>query len=281
MRFDDQVVFPHPVLRPTASDYAEGEFFDDIEVVSLPDDPKEPIVLKVAYSLKEPALERLVNEEQARVQVLVTCRDSFYNKLHDLSAGATEISLDPSLIHGSVNLITVLDATADLSGFRTPAFVDDFSGMSFDVPAGGFLAFCAPRVLYLEREAFGTAESVIELVQGPTADNQPIWSLDAEADKLRIVVQEAMMRDVSHARTHRLGMAALMNCLYVSAVQQAFELLKQSGGDDLLWKKVFRQRCEFLNLQIDNVDSSTAAQLILGLPLAGFLKQLNEGSHAH
>lgn len=265
MRFDDQVVYPYPVLRQDTYDYKSAEFFDDTRYVPSASDG--PLAIAAGYTLDNPALQALVAEGKAMVGLLVECREALLQKVFHIAPKGTVISLDPFRIHGKISLRTVIHSVQDIESFTSPDFADDFAEVEFDIPAGSLLGFCPPRHLYVEREAFGAADSVIEIQQSDQCKHEDIWDLDTEKDRLSILVSKKMMGEISSLRQQAKGRQLLMGTLYMSVVQQAVELLKKDGSEELLWQRVFRQRCTLDNVDLAALDSSKIAQFLLRAPL--------------
>lgn len=275
MRFDDQVVYPHPVLRHGTYDYRNSQFFDAIEC-SAPAAVDEPLVIAAVYMLDDPALKTLVAEGKAAVRLHVQCRWTLLHELIDLDPNGTTITLDPDKIHGKIMLHAVLCATENLKDFSSPDFAEDLQGMTFDIPVGSILGFCQPRYLYADREAFGSAESVIEIAVADCPVDE--WDLDSEGDCLSILVSEETMAQISTMRSYPEGQAKLMAGLYAPAVQQAVEFLKRDGGENLLWKRVFRQRCMLNHIDLDNHESGKVTQLLLGNPLKSIFQDFKDNN---
>jgi hypothetical protein len=275
MRFDEQVIYPYPVLRQGTYDYKNSEFYD--HTVYKPTEGEAPLSIVAGYHLTNPALQALVDEGKAAIRLHVHCRWSLLHKLIDIAPTGTTVALDPFQVHGKVVLRTVLHAVEDIQGFSSPDFTDDFAGMSFDIPAGSILGFCQPRLLYVERAAFGTTDSIVEIQQSDSCEDE-IWELDTEGERLSILVSKKMMAEIESMRQRSTDLPILMASLYSSAIQQAVELLKTDAREDRLWQRVMRQRCSLDNIDLERLESSKIAQLLLRAPLVSLFNSRKDFS---
>lgn len=264
MRFDEQVVYPYPILRQGGYDYRSSEFFGNIQYLA-PTDEDDTLTISAAYTLSDAALQALVAEGKAAVRIQIKCRDTLLNRQIDLEPDLTVVKLKPNEIQGKISIHMVLVATQQIEGFVSCDFAEDFEGMAFDIPLAGILGFCPERSLYVDREAFGSAESVIEIVQGDSPDN--VWKLETERNLLSIIVNKQMMTNITTLRAYPHGRDILMASLYTAVIQQAVEYLKRDGGDELLWQRVFRQRCTIDDIDLERIESGEVTQLLLRMPL--------------
>ncbi len=277
MRFDKQIIYPHPVLRREGFDYERSEFFAGISCTPSPD-ADGPLVIVSDYRLNCPAIEALVANGSASVTMQVKCRSTCLNELVNFVRGQARLELSPSQIHGTIEIATVIRASRDITAFGSDDFADDFRGVTFDLNEGALLAFAAPVQLYVDREAFGSAESVIDLVQSDAVEDC-MWEVDTEHDRLRILVGRSMMETLTTHRGYELGRAILTASIYSGAVQQAVQALKE-GDDGHLWQRVFRQRCALNEIDLRSCDSATVAQLLLKFPLLPVFDKLKESRDA-
>ena len=83
MRFDSQVVYPHPVLRPDVEDYEDGDFEVTTNYSVTADHTS--VEITASYYLSVPELTDLITAEKAAVGILVNCRDTFLREIFSLT----------------------------------------------------------------------------------------------------------------------------------------------------------------------------------------------------
>jgi hypothetical protein len=277
MRYDKQIIYPHPVLRRDGFDYKTSEFFAGISCVPAAD-PDGPIVITSDYRLNCPSIEALVADGSASVTMQVKCRSTSFSEFVNFARGKACMDVMPSEVYGSIEISVVIRANREISGFISDDFAEDFGDTSFNLKKNDLLAFANPVQLYVEREAFGSAESVIDIVQSDAVDELG-WDVDTEHERLRILVGRNLMQNVAVHRAYPMGRLFLTASLYSSAIQKAIDTLKK-GEDGLLWQRVIRQRCALNEIDLENCDSSTVTQLLLKFPLSQALETLKESRDA-
>jgi hypothetical protein len=256
MRFDDQVAYPHPVMRPDTEDYIDGEF-QAVAEPSVSADQKT-VRFSFSYQLSVREIEELLENGSAKIGLLVDCRDTFFRKIYEIGTGHShEISIEGGNLHGEVEFVPIIFAVKDISGFQSLDFHPEFSGLTFNLPAGSFIAYDEPRRFYLEREAFSPLESVFEL-QTSTDLSEYEWTLNLDGDKVAILVSEKLSTDIQKLRSASTSnKLVLVNSIYSMALIGCIEHLRGDGqNSEATWANVIRQKCAAagdINLESDEI----------------------------
>jgi hypothetical protein len=266
MRFDSQVIYPHPVLRPDVEDYEDGDFQVVLDISVTPD--QSDVGISASYDLSVAELVELIDQSKAQAGILVNCRDTFFRKIFPLSTGKdTSVVIDGGQLHGEVVIVPIIFATRKIKGFESDDFAEDYLGLRFDLEPGDFLAHENPEVFYLEREAFEPVESIITLTTDPTRTGYE-WDIGLEQDQIEIIVSPELSEAVQSARNNSAHVIILINSLYSSAIQSAVEYLRSDSDVDKKWANVIRQKCiskGFMNFDQD--EAYLVTQRLLDQPI--------------
>jgi hypothetical protein len=266
MRFDSQVIYPHPVLRQDVEDYEDGDF--QAVVTFAVSQSQTDVVITASYDLSVPELLTLIDNGKARAGLLINCRDTFYRKIFALPAGAQEvINIDGGQLHGEVVVVPIIYALEEIADFTSDDFADDFDGLSFTLKPGDFLAHEEPEVIYLEREAFEPVESIITLTTDPTKNGYE-WDLRFEQDQIEIVVSNELSEKIQVARNNTNHTLVLINSMYFSAIQSAISYLAADPDLETKWANVIRQKCISKGLtNFETEEPNIIAQRLLNHPI--------------
>ena len=251
MRFDSQVVYPHPVLRSDVNDYADGDFQVTSERAVSADDMS--VEISANYELSVPELEALVDAGTASVGILLNCRDTFFREIFPLNKDEkTKILIDGGRLHGEVTMIPIIYANSSINGFFSDDFAEDYADLKFDFVPGDLLAHEEPSVFWLEREAFEPVESIFSVTTMAQKTGFE-WGVNLDEDQIKIEVSLELSELIQTARNTPANTLVLINSIIFSALQSAVEYLQNDMEIDLKWANVIRQKC--LNLGMLDVDA--------------------------
>lgn len=273
MRFDSQVTYPHPVLRPDVEDYEDGDFEVTANYAATADDMS--VEVSASYHLSVPELEALVDTGTASVGILINCRDTFFREIFPLTKDEeTKIVIDGGRLHGEVIMVPIVYATSSIKGFSSDDFAEDFEGLTFDLAPGDFLAHEDPQVFWLEREAFEPVESIITLTTIPNKTGFE-WGVVLDEDQIKIEVSPELSKLIQTARNTPTNTLVLINSMYFSALQSAVEYLQDDTEIDLKWANVIRQKCLSGGmLDVEAEEPHLVVQRLLARPVEKLAKAL-------
>jgi hypothetical protein len=271
MRFDTQVIYPHPVLRPDVEDYVDGDFQAVLTYGITAD--QLSVEITASYDLSVLELGRLIEEGKACAGALVSCRDTFFRKIYAISSSdSTPIIIDGGKLHGEVVIVPIIYALERIEDFSSPDFADDFDGLSFSLEPGDFLAHENPEVFYLEREAFEPVESIITLTTDAKMTGYE-WIVGLDEDQIEIRVSLDLSEALQTARNNKQHTLVLINSIYFSALQTAVEFLRSEPDKDTKWANVIRQKCLMKSIpNVDQEEPHIIAQRLLDHPIEKLAK---------
>jgi len=242
MRFDSQVIYPHPVLRPDVEDYEDGDFQVIISYATTAD--LLNVEITASYDISIAELEAYITANQACAGLLINCRDTFYRKIFPLnSEGDTLIQIDGGQLHGEIMIVPIIYAKEKIEGFASDDFAAEFKALTFDLEPGDFLAHEIPMFFYLEREAFQPVESIFNLLTDTEMSGYE-WAVSLDEEQIEIRVSEALSEAIQIARNSNQNLLVLTNSLYFSVLQSAIEFLRQEPDKDTKWANVIKQKCQ-------------------------------------
>lgn len=272
MRFDTQVIYPHPVLRPDVADYNDGDFQVVLEFAVS--ENQEDLEINATYDLSVKELSDLIEKGEAGVGLLINCRDTFYREVHPIATGCVnKIEIKGGILHGEIIVVPIIYAVSQIADFTSPDFAQDFSGMNFNMEPGDFLAHENPEIIYLEREAFEPVESIIILTTDLDREGYE-WEINLEEDQIQIVVSKELSDSIQNARNSQRHIVVLINSLYFAAIQAAVTFLATEEEEtDLKWANVIRQKCNSKGISdLKPENAHMISQSLLEYPIESLAK---------
>ena len=277
MRFEDQVIYPHPVLRPDVEDYKDGDFEVVLKYWASPE--HSFVEISAQYHLSVPELLHLVKLEKISVGLLVDCRDTFYRKVLPLGFGQREnIIIDGGQLHGKVELVPIIYAVTQIIAFTSQDFAEEFKGLQFDLEPGDLVAYGEPEEFYLEREFFKPLESIISLstIEDKTGFQ---WDISLDEDQIKIEVSQELSQYIQSARNSSSHRVILINSLYFSALQTAVCFIQREPNIEVKWANVIRQKCLYTpGLDIQKEEPHLIVQRLLEFPIERLSKSVFNGN---
>ncbi|WP_315920976.1 hypothetical protein [Mesorhizobium sp. SP-1A] len=277
MRFENQVIYSYPVLRPDAEDYKKGEF--NVEVIPSECDPasvdRGNVKLSIRYELTEYAIARLVDEGKARVGVIVRCRETMktWNFYVDKKGG--EFIIPASNIKDEIVVNAMVIVSEDVYGFTSRNFSDDYQGFAFDLKSGDMLAYETEIEFTVGRDSFKKLDSVFEI---NSSDNLDAYEMDVmtEDHHVKILVSKVVYDKIQRVRgkNSAADKAVLLNSIYMTAVHVAIDYLKQNPNSDLAWANVIRNNCSSRRINLEAESAHRIAQMILRYPLGSLIERV-------
>jgi hypothetical protein len=271
MKFDQQKVFPYPVLRPDIDDYVDGDFQVTADVIVSEDGLQANIIMEFALSVTE--IQAEIDAGNAEFVAVIASRETFYRTTLRTAKKKTTKTFRADQIRGELLISPFIVAKKDIKGFKSVDINPEFGASGFSFEAGEVLAVDEPKAVYFDRDLFTPISSVLELALDPS-QKESKWTLSFDQDKLRILVGEKSKEKIDLARNKQDNKSILINSIWFGAVAEATNQLKQSSDyDDLRWASVIRQQCHNRGIDLAGGDSYLIAQALLANPL-GLLEQV-------
>lgn len=268
MQFDTNRAFPYPVLRADVQDYVRGAFQATIDFREA--DDQDGFVIDIQAQLNVKEIADLIAAGKAEYLYILSCRDTMTSHTLRAHEPTLERILPIGTLRGEVKIAKLVSATMQITGFTCPHINPEFGPGPFSFEAGEVLAFDEPHVVYLEPENFRPLTSIFELAPNESLDKFQL-QFGTSGDRIAIELNPDLKALVDMARADPTRRAVLFNSIYMHAVMDALEKLKDDPEGDQRWRGVIKQRLSEIGLSVDDLRTKgvySIAESLLKQPLA-------------
>lgn len=266
MRISDDTHFPHPVLSPYATDFLEGAFTLDLtttEVVATGE-----LSIEHQASVTEPAIRSLIESGDARVGCYIECRDTYFTELRQLSWPRGRSDFRPGTLLNRVTLRPLVWLTTDLPEWNPASIHPEFEP-PVSLSRGDIIALAHEQIITIGQAKLAPLESIFSLEKAADVGDRMI-TVNLDADKITIRVGERLYETIAALRGQRDGHAVLMNSVYLPAVIETLDNLRDGGEqyEEMRWHRPFVAMCDVQHVQLDNdLKLLESAQKLLNGPV--------------
>jgi len=275
MKLSENTRFPHPVLCEETSDYITGSFKVDLEVTE--DTVNNSLILKCITILDEPYLTNLLNDNLAKVFLIVSCRGAYFYEQIELTKPEEVISFKPGKLTGRVDLRAVIVSTKTISDFRSDNINQEYGDEGFTINKSEILAFDSKRPINIGRKKLPPLESIFELTFSDELENGVI-DVSLEQNKVQILANKDTSEKIHHLRSAGDTSSIVFSAIYLPAIMQILSYLREGSGEyiEYGWYDPFIAKCDFYNIDITKDDFLLSAQKLLKKPLNLVMENYNE-----
>lgn len=136
MKFDQNKVFPYPVLRPFSDDYLESEF--QVAVDRWTDGTNVEVSFTFRVSCEE--LLEEVRRGNAGFVATVACRETYHREVVTSQDSEFSISFRDGQLRGEIRVDGYIAALKKINDFRSTDINPEFGNNSFQFTPGDVLA---------------------------------------------------------------------------------------------------------------------------------------------
>lgn len=175
-------------------------------------------------------------------------------------------------LRGDVTASPYIVAKSDIAGYRCRLINPEFGAGPFSFPKGSVLAVDTPSKIYIDREVFKPASSLFELVHNPALTGTQ-WQIRADQDRVQIVLNPKLKEKLDRFRNEKKNKVILLNSIYFAAVMECVARLREESdeGDGAeKWKRIMRNRCENLGINLNSDSLHSITQKLLNDPFRRF-----------
>lgn len=256
MKYDEQKIFPHPVLRPNINDYTNSEIQSKIEFTL---NEANFVDIAITFDLSSQDIIKKIIEGYAQFAVTIKCRKTFFMQTKTFSKSNEKISIHSKNLKGEVIVSTYVVCKKSIFQYSPIDMNSEFGDKSFDLSPGDILAMDIPKVVFFDRENFKPFTSMIELVSMDTIDKN-LFELEFDEEKIQILLNSATKEQIDSARNNSESQSILLNSLYFSTIAEAIRLIKdEHEKEDFIEKKWGR----VLKAKIDSLGGTSQSPIIL------------------
>ncbi len=275
-------LFTYPVLSDEKDDYKDSLFNVDFEqarqgVNSL------KLTFDIAMNCKE--LEQLILNGQAEYVIHLECSTTAYREVLRSVSKHIEHTIPIGRINGSFDAVAFVILKKNVANFTCVDWVDDYSGIAFNLFAGSILAYQNLQSLDITKdyEEFTNAGSIFSIYKRITEDDRPA-EINLDSSKIRIGLGTKDY-DIYAIYAAKTELQALFHSMLVfPALVYVFEDLKQEGGEDtyhnkewfIALKKAYLKRDIVFMEEVLNPEKTSyqLAQEAMELPLSKAFDQI-------
>ena len=265
MRITEKTRFPHPVLSPNTGDYISGEFSMAIQVME--NRSTGSVTLEHTITLTEPNICALIESNKATVGCFIKCGDTFFTSLRTMSWPSGVSDFQPGLLLNRVTFQPIIWLKTDIPEWNAETIHPEFQPpVSLNI--GGILAIGDQLVISVGQAKLKPIESIFDLVKSESLSDGQI-KVELNNNQISIQVATTTFNAIAQLREQRDGKTILLNSIYLPAVMEVLDNLRQSENEyeSYRWHQPFLAKCDDKGIQIeDSMSILSAAQLLLEYP---------------
>ncbi|MBH1364780.1 hypothetical protein I5T79_10845 [Stenotrophomonas maltophilia] len=264
MRIKDSASFPHPVLSSQTMDYGALSLMVELDVEENPD--AGHLFLNGALGIDDTEVLELVRRGDASAGVMVTCRDTYYDRLHVTGVGQFRLDLSGGKLRGRTNIRAVIVAVTDRIRLVS-SFIDAEFPMDSRFASAGDIIASSEEVAYeVGMEKLAPLESIFRLKLLPDVPEGE-FQINLEGESIDILASADLHGMLSIVRDNR-ARDVLLSSLYLPTLMSVLEAMREDGQyEGKRWHTVMSARCGAEGIDIATCDLGQAAQNLLDRPL--------------
>lgn len=273
MKLNDSARFAHPVLTPGSDDYSQGAF--DCEIEIRENTATDQIEIAGKFSITQPEINRMLEEDKARSGIYVTCLQTYYQALHPTVGNSWMVALPNGSLRGTVRLRPVIYAGEEPVILPPHAVHPEFEAHALKVGAGDLLAIAEESRFEAGLEKLVPIESVFRLM--PDEDiKEPRFALVTDKQAVEIHVSPDLFKEISDLRNSASARNLLLASLYLPCIVELLSIASDEERPELRWYQAITARCKQMGLSLDRRDLADKAQALLNNPLGLMHKAVGE-----
>ena len=233
---------PYPVLTEVTDDYAatseySAEFLINRRI-------GRDITIGVRHHLASPGIRQLLDADQARYAVRITCADTRVRSLHTTATDTQTVTLDETDYLGRTDIEPLVVANGDIDNWRAPDWSPRIKGLlpeGIAIPDAALLAAGIPE--HFNPDDLTTGDSIVSLVPTTKADVPPgTFEIDPDGDKIKIIARPETIAQINHFQANDNISGALWPSMYLSAIQAGIRLHRHEDYRERRWAASIHSR---------------------------------------
>jgi hypothetical protein len=265
MKLSDQMLFGHPILSSGSNDYHDSLFAAEFDINI--EDP-DWLIITATINLQCSDLDTLLEEGGAGCGFYVICRETYQNRLIEMTPGRASHKLNAHHFFGTIQLRPVVWSTESRTGWTSKYLHPEYGGR-VDFPAAAILAVGDESRFSIDRERLRPFESIFALAANDGLQRGEM-AVDPERDKITIFVHPETKDSVDSIRNDPRGRTVLLNALYLPALMQVLSEVAQRGNtfENKAWYRIFSAKCGASGINPESGELLQNAQRLLKYPFA-------------
>lgn len=257
-------LMPHPVLRPTGSDYREGCRFE-IKDLKPRLTEQGDVVVDVSFKLTSFTLRKMITEHDAKYFVIAKSPRTYYRSCTESADTSMVIKMPDCELETVVTLIPYVVSTRKMPRFDSKDHDDEIRSLSSGtLPPGSILAIGAPYDIDLND--IGYDQSKIQMRRNDAVE-EGTYTVEI-ADEFIVIEMSDLFDQVEQMRKEAPEM--LYPSLYQAAIEHAIRNMEANMGAQ--WAEKLRMALTEHGINPDDEElgemANIHAQKLLKKPLA-------------
>lgn len=220
-------LFTYPILSDEKDDYKSSIFN-----VSFKHSRDGVNSIKLVFDIEMTCSELawMISSGQAEYVIHLECSSTAYREVLRTVPNHIEHTLRVERINGSLNMVAFVVLKKNISNFTCPDWVDDFSGLTFNLSAGSILAYqnLSGFEITKEYEEFTNAGSIFRIYKRAAESDKPA-EINLDSSKIKIGLAEKDYNTYSTYASRTELQPILHSMLVLPALVYVFEELKQDN----------------------------------------------------
>jgi len=275
-------LFTYPVLSDEKDDYKKSLFNVDFEQAMQ---GVNGLKLIFDIAMNCPELEQLILNGQAEYVIHLECSTTAYREVLRSISKHIEHTIPIGRVNGSFDAVAFVILKKNVSNFSCTDWVDDYSGITFNLFAGSILAYQNLQSLDITKdyEEFTNTGSIFTVYKRITEDDRPAEiNLDSSKIRIGLGTKDYDIYAIYAAKTELQVLFHSM--LVLPALVYVFEELKQEGGEEtyhnkewfIALEKAYSKRNIVFMEEVLNAEKTSyqLAQEAMELPLSKAFDQI-------
>lgn len=266
MKYDPEKSFGYPVLCRDNDDYLKAAFQASF-AFDLDDEDPSRFKLKYTFACSVKEIRDLISANGASYWIKVSCRSTFYSKLHQVASNG-ELVIDGTSLRDTIEFAGYVIATKTTE-LCSSKINPEFGYDTFSASNGQVLALTPPVTYVTEKEFWKPISSIFEYRQNDELKNGE-FSVDIEDNFVQIFSNIAQFNNFKQFEKSTNGKIVLLNTVFFSALCKMIEAINEKPDDyrDKKWARVLEAKAAAKRLDLSDHRPFVAAQRLLDRPLA-------------
>ena len=262
MKLSSDMLFAHPVLSSTSTDYRDALFDADF-IVAI---ERDNLDVTATLTLKCADLNALLESGGAGSGFYLIGSQTYENRLIEMRPGSAQHRFKASDFFGTIRIRPVVWSKKPCSNWQSEFLNPEYQGVAH-FPAATVLAVGDEQAFSVDRERLKPFESIFSLVALEELQQGQI-AVDTDRDKITISATAQTKASIEGIRNNPTGRSFLLNAVYFPAVIQVLNDIANDRGrcESRPWFRIFAAKCAAAGIELENPDYLRDAQRLLGYP---------------
>ena len=221
-------LYAYPVLAADKDDYRKAIFSVEMsEYMELTD-----FVLHFSVQLTSESLLRMIGQGEAEYLIHIECSSTAFRKAYHFASPQFEVRIPLEKINHMVEIVAFVVTKKHISGFHSEEWVDDFSGLQFDLEKGSILAYQNLQNLSIAKSMHqSAAQPSLFYVRKRQDDGRQGMRMNLDSDKILLSLLETEYR-LYQQFNNDPEMQPILNAMFIlPALVYLFEGLDQDEDE--------------------------------------------------